>query len=159
MVNEYGPFDTEREALATRAAAVIRAAFDAHPGVGASVPECLKLMTDTCEESGIALGYWDLSFLQGVAWGETADCIRLRGMIRRAYLAGLAARNSDRIGYTVVTWPQTDGSPDIEFGTGLLFELDQALALRDEVREDTERAGRSERHEVAEVVKMEEAND
>jgi hypothetical protein len=92
MANEYGPFESEREALATRAAAMIRAAYDDHPGYGASVPECLKVMTDECEASGVALGAWDLSFLQGVAWGETADCIRLRGLIRRAFEAGKTVR-------------------------------------------------------------------
>jgi hypothetical protein len=94
MANEYGPFDTEREALATRAAAVIKAAFDDHPGVGASVPEALKVMTDACEAHGVALGKLDLSFLQGVAWRETSDCVSLAGMITRAYLAGLAARDA-----------------------------------------------------------------
>lgn len=89
---EYGPFDTERQALATRAAASIKAAFDANPGVGASVPECLKVMTDACEAAGIALGRLDLSFLQGVAWRETSDAVSLAGMITRAYLAGLAKR-------------------------------------------------------------------
>lgn len=92
MADEYGPFDTEREARATRAAAVIRAAFDAAPGYGASIPARLKVMTDACEASGVALGAWDLGFLQGVAWREVADCVSLAGMIRRAYEAGKAAR-------------------------------------------------------------------
>jgi hypothetical protein len=82
--NEYGPFDSERQALATRSAALIRAAFDAHPGVGASVPESLKVMTDACEAAGVDLGKLDLSFLQGVAWGETFYSVSLAGMIARA---------------------------------------------------------------------------
>lgn len=94
--NEYGPFANEREALATRAAAVIRAAYDAHPGVGASVPESLKVMTDACEAHGVALGKLDLSFLQGVAWGETFYSISLAGMITRAYEAGKAAAAVER---------------------------------------------------------------
>ena len=88
---EYGPFDTEREALATRSAALIRAAYEAHPGVGASVPECLRILTDACEAYGVALGNWDRGFLKGVAWGETADTVSLAGMITRAYEAGKAA--------------------------------------------------------------------
>jgi hypothetical protein len=90
---EHGPFDNERQALATRAAASVKAAFDAAPGVGASVPEALKVMTDACEAAGVELGAWDLGFLRGVAWRETADAVSLAGMIRRAYEAGLAARN------------------------------------------------------------------
>jgi hypothetical protein len=89
--NEYGPFDTERQALATRAAAKIRAAFDANPGVGASVPESLKVMTDACDAHGVDLGKLDLSFLRGVAWGETFYSVSLAGMITRAYQAGKAA--------------------------------------------------------------------
>lgn len=68
--NEYGPFASEREALATRAAALIRAAYDAKPGVGASVPEALKVMTDACAECGVDLGRMDLSTLQDIAWRD-----------------------------------------------------------------------------------------
>jgi hypothetical protein len=90
MPGENGPFFNEREALATRAAAVIKAAFDAAPGGGASVPECLKVMTDACEAHGVDLGTWDISFLRGVAWGETASVVSLAGMITRAHAAGKA---------------------------------------------------------------------
>lgn len=111
MPEEYGPFESEREALATRAAALVRAAFCAAPGVGASVPECLKLMTDECEAAGVELGARDLSFLQGVAWQETAGCISLRGMVHRAHLAGLAAGRCPE--GTVIEWgvrrPAADG--------------------------------------------------
>lgn len=89
--NEYGPFQTESEALATRAAAGIKAAFDDHPGVGASVPESLKVMTDACELAGVDLGALDLSFLKGVAWGETFYAVSLAGMIIRAWETGKAA--------------------------------------------------------------------
>lgn len=101
---EYGPFDSERQALATRAAARIRTAFDANPGVGASVPECLKVMTDECEACGVALGKLDLSFLQGVAWRETSDSISLAGMIHRAYLAGQASRAEGTVTEWGVRW-------------------------------------------------------
>jgi hypothetical protein len=90
MAGEHGPFDSERQALATRAAAVIKAAFDAAPGVGASVPESLKVMTDACAAAGVDLGTWDLGFLRGVAWGETANAVSLAGMVTRAYRAGKA---------------------------------------------------------------------
>jgi hypothetical protein len=96
MANEYGPFDNERQALATRAAARIRAAFDANPGVGASVPECLRVMTEACAECGVDLGRMDLSTLQDIAWRETFETVSLAGMIRRAYEAGLAARAEGR---------------------------------------------------------------
>lgn len=90
---EHGPFSSEREALATRAAAIIRAAFDASPGVGASVPEALKVMTDACEECGVELGRMDLSTLKDIAWRETFETVSLAGMIRRAYQAGKAAKH------------------------------------------------------------------
>ena len=123
--NEYGPFDTERETMATQAAAVIRAAFDDHPGYGTSVPECLKLMTDECEASGVILGAWDLSFLQGVAWGETADCIRLRGMIHRAYEAGKAAGPDRMVTEWGTRFLDENGGEHMgaDFGTGLQAEL------------------------------------
>jgi len=89
--NEFGPFETERQALATRAAAIIRAAFDAHPGVGAGDPEALKVMTDACAECGVDLGRMDLSTLQDIAWRETFEVVSLAGLIRRAFEAGKAA--------------------------------------------------------------------
>lgn len=92
---EYGPFNSEQEALATRAAAVIKAAFDTHPGPGASEPECLKVMTDACEAAGVKLGSYDLSLLRWLARWETGQCVSLAGMIRRAHQAGLAAKNGD----------------------------------------------------------------
>lgn len=91
MASEHGPFQNEREALSTPAAARIRAAFDAAPGVGASVPESLAVMTEACAECGVELGNQDLGFLRGVAWGETANAVSLAGMIRRAFEAGKAA--------------------------------------------------------------------
>jgi hypothetical protein len=90
-MSENGPFNDERAALSTRAAARIRAAFDAKPGVGASVPEALSVMTEACEECGVELGRMDLSTLQDIAWRETFETVSLAGMIRRAYEAGQAA--------------------------------------------------------------------
>lgn len=94
-MNEHGPFATERQARATQAAARIRAAYDAHPGVGASFPEALEVMTDACAECSVVLGDYDLSFLRGVSQGESMDAVRLAGMIRRAYEAGKAAREGN----------------------------------------------------------------
>lgn len=87
-MTEHGPFETERDALATEAAAFIRAAFDDHPGYGASVPECLQVLTDACAAAGISLGKHDLSVLTGIAWRETADAVVIAGLIRRAWDAG-----------------------------------------------------------------------
>jgi hypothetical protein len=123
-MNEYGPFELERDALATRSAALIRAAFDANPGVGASVPESLKVMTDACETHGDALGKWDLGFLKGVAWGETANAVSLAGMIRRAYEAGLAARDEA----AEVEW-------GVRFSPGSGRPRDLLLGTRDDAQE------------------------
>lgn len=101
--NEYGPFENERQALATRAAAVIKAAFDARPGPGASEPECLKVMTDACEATGVELGAYDLGLLRWLAKWETGQAVALAGMIRRAYLAGQASQSGPEPG-TVTQW-------------------------------------------------------
>lgn len=93
MASEHGPFQTEREALSTRAAARIRAAFDAKPGVGASVPEALKVMTEAAGECGVDIGALDLITLKGIAWRETYETVCVAGIIRRAFKAGKASGN------------------------------------------------------------------
>ena len=91
MTDEHGPFGTERDARATRAAASIRAAFDANPGVGATEPEALRLMTEACEACGVVLGDYDLSLLRWMARWETGQVVSLIGIIHRAHEAGKAA--------------------------------------------------------------------
>lgn len=88
---EYGPFGSESEALATRAAAVLRAASAANPGVGAGDPARLKLLTGACEAAGVVLGDYDLRLLRWLSKYENTTCVRLAGMIHRAYEAGKAA--------------------------------------------------------------------
>lgn len=89
--SEWGPFSCEREALATRAAAAIRAAYDAAPGTGATFPAALKVLTDACEAAGVELGAYDLSPLRQMSYMEIAQCAALAGIIRRAFEAGKAA--------------------------------------------------------------------
>ena len=90
-MSENGPFNDERQALSTRAAARIRTAYEAAPGYGAGIPEALRVMTEACAECGVELGRMDLSTLQDIAWRETFETVSLAGMIRRAFEAGLAA--------------------------------------------------------------------
>ena len=89
--NEYGPFNSEREALDTRAAAVLKAAYDEHPGVGAGNQERADLLTAACEAAGVVLGDYDLRLLRWLANWENGQCVSLAGIIRRAYEAGKAA--------------------------------------------------------------------
>jgi hypothetical protein len=122
---EHGPFNSEREALATRAAAAIRAAFDAAPGVGASVPTALKVMTDACAECGVDLGRMDLSTLQDIAWRETFETVSLAGMIRRAFGAGQAAGPDGAEAEWGTRFLDEDGGEHMgaNFGPGLQAEL------------------------------------
>jgi hypothetical protein len=92
---EYGPFDTEDQALATEAAATIRAPFTRNPlaGYGTSVPEALKVLTDECAAAGVELGAHDLSELQDIAWREPAGVVSVAGIIRRAWEAGRRSVN------------------------------------------------------------------
>ncbi len=99
--NEYGPFDDEGQVLATRAAAALRAAFDAHPGAGAGDPERLKLLTGACEAAGVDLGDYDIRLLRWLARYENTTCVQLAGMIHRAHQAGLAAQRPEG---TVTEW-------------------------------------------------------
>lgn len=111
MANEYGPFDTERQALATRAAAALRAAFDANPGVGAGDPERLRLLTGACAAAGVELGDYDLRLLRWVAGWEDATCVQIAGMITRAYRAGLAARDEGAVTEWGVRYALPPGAP------------------------------------------------
>lgn len=106
--SEYGPFGIEEEIWATGAYRRIRAAFDANPGYGASVPEALTEMTSACEHIGIEIGALDLSTLKDIAWRETFEAVCIAGLLRRAYEAGKAAPPEGlatewAIAYT--TWP------------------------------------------------------
>jgi hypothetical protein len=90
-MSENGPFNDERAALSTRAAARIRAAFDAAPGVGASVPTAVRVMLDACMECGVDVGALDLATLKDIAWRETFEAVCVAGLVTRAYQAGKAA--------------------------------------------------------------------
>ena len=87
---EYGPFETERDVLATRAAAALRAACDAHPGNWEA--EHLKVIASACEEVGVTLAAFDFAPLRQLAIYEAFHAVVIAGMIHRAYQAGLAAR-------------------------------------------------------------------
>jgi hypothetical protein len=85
MADEYGPFKNEREALATRAATLVQAAYDAHPDDRtAASRERLRLLTEACEAAGVALGDYDLRLFGWLSQWETGQCVALAGIIRRA---------------------------------------------------------------------------
>jgi len=60
----------------------------------------------------------------------------------------------DPIGYVVITYPQTGGSPDL--GWTLYDRLDDAQEDRDDQQAQTNAVGRKERHVVAEVTPIDE---
>jgi hypothetical protein len=91
--NEYGPFESEREALAARAAAVVQAAYDAHPNDRtAASRERLRLLTEACEAAGVDLGDYELRLFGWLSQWETGQCVALAGIIRRAAAAAGAER-------------------------------------------------------------------
>lgn len=89
MANEHGPFNSEREALATRAAAALRAACDANPRGWEA--EHLKVMTEACESIGVPLGAFDLAPFRQLAMYEAFNAVVIAGIIHRAFEAGRAS--------------------------------------------------------------------
>lgn len=153
MTADHGPFETENQAGATPAVRAVYAAFDANPGVGRMAPHNLAMLTSACEAAGVGLGAYDRRQLGWLASWDPTTCAVVAGLIRRAYLAGLAAEG-ERLGYVVVTWPQTGGQPDID-APGLYLDRETAEDERDSRRAATAAAWRRERHEIAEVTEME----
>jgi hypothetical protein len=98
MASEYGPFQDEQDAWATEAYAAERAAWDANPVPGEGEKFNMAMLLAACEEIGLELGAYDLSPLRQVAMYETQKCVALRGIIRRAYLAGQASRDEGTAG-------------------------------------------------------------
>lgn len=58
---------------------------------------------------------------------------------------------AEPLGYVVVTWNQASGQPDLET-CGMHSEPGGAIAERGELRAETARSGRGERHEVCAVI-------
>lgn len=156
MAGEHGPFGSEREALATRAARDAIAAFDADPGAGKGQPRNLKIMTDAVKAARVELTGYEQGLFRWLAGWELSSAVVLAGIIDRAYRAGLeASASGDELGFVVVTWPQTGGQPDIDT-PGLHDDRETAELERDDRRERTRVVGRGERHEVAAVIRIEE---
>lgn len=156
MTSEHGPFESEREALATRAARDAIAAFDADPGAGKGQPRNLKIMTDAIEAARVELTGYEQGLFRWLAGWELSSAVVLAGIIDRAYRAGLeAATSGEEIGFVVITRSQIDPNWDIDT-PGLHQERETAELERDDRRERTRAVGRGERHEVAAVVRLEE---
>jgi hypothetical protein len=83
-VAEHGPFATEQQALATRAAREAAAAFRDSPGAGRLAPLNLAILTGACQAEGVELGAFDLRILAWLASYETSVCVVIAGLIRRA---------------------------------------------------------------------------
>jgi hypothetical protein len=98
MASEYGPFHSERDAWATAAGVRSIAAWEANPVPGEGERFNLRILLDDIGEIGLDLGAYDLSPLRQVAMYETQKCVALRGIIRRAYLAGQASRDEGTAG-------------------------------------------------------------
>lgn len=122
--NEYGPFASERDAWATDACAAEHAAWEANPVPGESEKWNMRMLLDGIEGIGLELGAYDLSPLRQVAMYETSKCVALRGIIRRAYQAGLAARDKA----AEVEW-------GVRFSPGSGRPHDLLLGTRDDAQE------------------------
>lgn len=59
---------------------------------------------------------------------------------------------ADPIGYAVITYPQTGGSPEV--GLTLYARLADAQEDRDHQQAETDKVGRRERHVVAEATSL-----
>lgn len=101
MADEHGPFATEREAWDTEACKAEQAAWEANPVPGEGEKWNLRMLVSAIEELGVELGDYDHSPLRQVAMYETSKCVALRGIIRRAYEAGLAREQPEG---TVTEW-------------------------------------------------------
>ena len=121
---EYGPFNSEREALDTQAYAALRAIDDTDPDLRAFPAACLKLITDACEAAGAELGAYDLAWLRWLTGWEITHCLPLAGIIRRAFEAGQRAAQPPE--GTVTGWAVEFRAPD---GRAFLAEYpDEATA-------------------------------
>ena len=133
-MTEYGPFETERDAVATRAAASIRAAYDAAPGAGATFPAALKVMTDACEAAGVELGTYDLSPLRQMSYMEIGQCVSLAGIIRRAFEAGRAVGPDGSVTEWGVRRPAGESGSEVVHNCGEGGEAFARKLLRDHRR-------------------------
>lgn len=88
MADETGPFETEADVRATRAAAALRAASDA--SLRGWEARHLKVMTDACEAYGVEVGAFDMTTLRQLAMYEPFHPVILAGLLHRAYEAGRA---------------------------------------------------------------------
>ena len=64
----------------------------------------------------------------------------------------------ERLGYVVVTFNQASHQPDIDTGSALHCELETARLELAERRAATAAVGRGERHVIAEVIELEDAD-
>jgi hypothetical protein len=90
MANEYGPFETERQARAAALAVV-------PPEPGWSIlrhAQCRQLLDLACEAAGVEAGEYDKRILEWVSGFEDSACAVFAGLITRAYEAGKAARSA-----------------------------------------------------------------
>jgi hypothetical protein len=85
-MTDHGPFETDDQARMLPEVRAVHEAFRA--GTGDLSGE--RMMLDACEAAGVTLGAYDARILHWVAGFEVQDCAVIAGIIRRAYLAGLA---------------------------------------------------------------------
>lgn len=86
MPDEYGPFDTERQARAAAHAVV-------PPEPGWSIlraPQCRRLFEIACETAGIEPGAYGQRILDWLAGFEDSACSVVADLVVRAHLAGKA---------------------------------------------------------------------
>ena len=89
------PLETEAQARALPAVRAVYEAFDADPGAGKMTPHNRRMLGRACEAAGLVMGRYDDRVIEWLSGWEPQVCAVVAGLITRAHLAGLAAREDD----------------------------------------------------------------
>jgi hypothetical protein len=79
-----GPFETERQVRELPAVRAVYEAFGADPGVGHMAPHNERMLYESCEAAGVALGAFDRLIVSWLAGWEPEMCAVVAGLIARA---------------------------------------------------------------------------
>jgi hypothetical protein len=79
-----GPFETEREALASPAVRAIYGAMRASARRGVTAEQGHRMLEEACEAAGVELGAYDHQILLWLAGFEPQACAVIAGLIARA---------------------------------------------------------------------------
>jgi hypothetical protein len=93
--NDYGPFETEGQALATPTVRAVYGAYEA--GITSLRDGAADLLLSACEEAGVTLGHYDRRILVWLAGFEPQAAAVVAGVIARAAVAAPRGTRDDHL--------------------------------------------------------------